>query len=88
MFHPINKRVIGKRNNPLKNIEVVDKICSIMDKLNPKSFSHKNLITFVKDRPGHDERYAIDTSFIEEKMGMSEPAIFLLIPVKTKLSFS
>ena len=55
-------------NNPLKNIEVVDKICSIMDKLNPKSFLHKNLITFVKDRPGHDERYAIDTSFIEEKI--------------------
>jgi dTDP-glucose 4,6-dehydratase len=54
-------------NNEIKNIDIVKLICSILDKLKPlasgKSYSH--LITFVKDRPGHDFRYAIDSTKIK-----------------------
>ncbi len=53
-------------NNPLSNLEVAQTICSILDRVNNKSFSHKELIKFVKDRPGHDERYAIDNSYIKK----------------------
>jgi dTDP-glucose 4,6-dehydratase len=55
-------------NNEVENIEVVKAICNILDELCPnnlnglKSFS--DLITFVDDRPGHDARYAIDSSKI------------------------
>ena len=58
-------------NNELTNIDVINLICEIMDKkLNPlpdKSF--RNLIKFVNDRPGHDRRYAIDASKIQNKLG-------------------
>ena len=49
-------------NNELENIEVINYICDYLDKkLKPKS-SFRNLIYFVKDRPGHDQHYAIDAS--------------------------
>ncbi len=53
------------------NIQVVEMICKILDNLFPESpyKPHKNLITFVKDRPGHDRRYAIDTGKIEKELG-------------------
>ena len=38
-------------------------ICDFLDELNPKEKSYKSLIRFVKDRPGHDFRYAIDSSY-------------------------
>ena len=40
-----------------------------MDKLNPTTISHKELIKFVDDRPGHDYRYAIDNSLIKNELG-------------------
>ena len=65
-------------HNEKKNIEVVETLCSILDELKPISgnpafassaFTHyKELITFVKDRPGHDVRYAIDASKIEREL--------------------
>ena len=44
------------------NIEVVKEICDLLDKIKPKSFPYETLINFVKDRPGHDLRYAINPS--------------------------
>ena len=62
-------------NNEIQNIEVVKKICTILDKLAPEKLngmsSFCELITHVKDRPGHDVRYAIDSNKIKSKLGWS-----------------
>jgi len=58
---------IGGRNE-MKNIEVVTMICSILDELVPKTSRYAEQIRFVKDRPGHDRRYAIDTRKIEREL--------------------
>ena len=57
--------------NEIENLEVVKLICNILDRLLPKknSDSYKGLISFVKDRPGHDFRYAIDATKINSKLG-------------------
>jgi dTDP-glucose 4,6-dehydratase len=49
----------------------VETICSILDELSPEDpvLPHRQLITFVQDRPGHDRRYAIDASKIERELG-------------------
>jgi dTDP-glucose 4,6-dehydratase len=49
--------------------QIVDRICSLLDKTKPRKdgTSYKQLITFVKDRAGHDKRYAIDASKIEKE---------------------
>ncbi|TGL37132.1 dTDP-glucose 4,6-dehydratase [Leptospira perdikensis] len=59
---------IGTRNEK-NNLEIVYKICELMDERNPKGAPHKKLIQFVKDRPGHDFRYAIDPAKIENELG-------------------
>ena len=61
---------IGGRNEKT-NIEVVETICSVLDELCPADpvVPHRQLITYVKDRPGHDRRYAIDASKIERELG-------------------
>jgi dTDP-glucose 4,6-dehydratase len=59
---------VGGRNERT-NMEVVNRICAIMDELSPKSHSHSDLITFVTDRPGHDHRYAIDATKLEAELG-------------------
>ena len=51
------------------NLEVLDALCEILDDLQPKGAPHSRLKTFVKDRPGHDHRYAIDFSKIENELG-------------------
>jgi dTDP-glucose 4,6-dehydratase len=60
-------------HNEKQNIEVVNKICELLDELKPANNlpikSYKELITFVKDRPGHDIRYAIDASKIKRELG-------------------
>ena len=50
--------------------EIVEKICEIMDKMKPLEGmdTYKELITFVKDRPGHDFRYAIDSTKVEKEL--------------------
>jgi dTDP-glucose 4,6-dehydratase len=55
--------------NEKQNIEVVREICSILDEIRPSQDSYKNLITFVEDRPGHDQRYAIDAAKIAGELG-------------------
>ena len=57
--------------NEKANLEVVNTICKILDELKPRADkkSYTEQITFVKDRPGHDRRYAIDASKIEKELG-------------------
>lgn len=55
-------------HNEKKNIEVVQTICSILDELVPKESKYSEQIIFVTDRPGHDRRYAIDSSKMSEEL--------------------
>jgi dTDP-glucose 4,6-dehydratase len=55
--------------NELTNLEVVHTLCAILDELRPKAGSYADQITFVKDRPGHDRRYAMDARKIERELG-------------------
>jgi len=59
---------IGGRNERT-NLQIVDTICSILDEKVPSDKSYKELITFVEDRAGHDKRYAIDASKLENELG-------------------
>ena len=57
-------------NNEIKNLDIVNIICELMNELKPsKNGNYKSLITFVKDRPGHDYRYAIDSTKIQNELG-------------------
>lgn len=57
-------------HNEKRNLEVVETICALLDELVPlQAGAYRELITFVKDRPGHDRRYAIDASKIERELG-------------------
>jgi dTDP-glucose 4,6-dehydratase len=59
---------IGGRQE-MSNLEVVNQICATMDDLKPAGKPYASLIAFVKDRPGHDRRYAMDISKIEREFG-------------------
>ncbi len=54
--------------NEKTNLEVVQGICAILDEIKPSNIKYSELITFVDDRPGHDVRYAIDSSKIADKL--------------------
>jgi dTDP-glucose 4,6-dehydratase len=56
--------------NEKRNLEIVDAVCALLDELRPNNPAapHRNLVTFVKDRPGHDRRYAMDTRKIEREL--------------------
>jgi dTDP-glucose 4,6-dehydratase len=56
-------------NSERTNMQVVEAVCAIMDERRPASAPHNRLITFVKDRPGHDRRYAVDTRKIKRELG-------------------
>jgi dTDP-glucose 4,6-dehydratase len=56
-------------DSEMTNLDVVTTICSIMDEFRPADAPHNRLITFVKDRPGHDRRYAIDASKLNRELG-------------------
>jgi len=57
-------------NNELTNLTVVQTICHILDEIAPQTdFTYQSLITFVKDRPGHDRRYAINGTKIQQELG-------------------
>ena len=64
--------------NEKANLEVVNILCEILDELKPRldGISYKTQITFVKDRPGHDRRYAIDASKIERELGWKPQETF------------
>jgi dTDP-glucose 4,6-dehydratase len=54
-----------------RNIDIVRRICALMDEMHPAGAPHDRLITFVADRPGHDARYAIDPTRIHAELGWS-----------------
>tara|TARA_B100002019_G_scaffold176509_1_gene152463 strand:+ start:3506 stop:4579 length:1074 start_codon:yes stop_codon:yes gene_type:complete len=76
-FHakPGSRYNIGGKNEK-KNIEVSDLICGILDKIYQGPDSFKNQITFVEDRPGHDLRYAIDSTKICKDLGWTPKESF------------
>jgi len=70
-------------HNEKRNLEVVETICDLLDEMVPLAGvdrglrrSYRELITFVKDRPGHDRRYAIDASKIERELGWKPQETF------------
>ncbi|MEM9585165.1 MAG: dTDP-glucose 4,6-dehydratase [Pseudomonadota bacterium] len=63
-------------HNEAKNIDLVHMICDILDRLRPGPQSYREQITFVKDRPGHDMRYAIDASRMQSELNWS-PSVTL-----------
>jgi dTDP-glucose 4,6-dehydratase len=58
------------------NMEVIDTLCDILDRHHPGGAPHDQLKTFVKDRPGHDHRYAIDFSKIKSELGWQPSYMF------------
>jgi dTDP-glucose 4,6-dehydratase len=74
IYQVLQKSEVGQTyniggNNELANITVVEQICTILDDLVPKSnFHYSSLITYIKDRPGHDRRYAVDCSKIKRDL--------------------
>ncbi|MCW1950238.1 MAG: dTDP-glucose 4,6-dehydratase [Octadecabacter sp.] len=56
-------------DNEVRNIDLVKTICALLDEKRPKDTPYADQITFVTDRPGHDERYAIDASRIATELG-------------------
>ena len=64
--------------NEKTNLQVVETLCAILDERSPRKDgrSYREQITFVKDRPGHDRRYAIDAGKIERELGWSPAETF------------
>ena len=70
----VQKGAVGRSyniggENEARNIDIVHKICAILDELVPGGAPHDRLISYVTDRPGHDLRYAIDPSRIRDELG-------------------
>ena len=67
----------------ITNLELVKSICENLDILKPLDYSYKELINFVKDRPGHDFRYAIDSNKIEREISWEANTVFTKALEKT-----
>lgn len=87
LYKVVTEGVVGETynvggHNEKQNIEVVNTICDLLDDLRPTEQgnlsikSYRELITFVKDRPGHDMRYAIDASKIQRELGWAPQETF------------
>ena len=83
LYQVVTKGIVGETyniggHNEKQNIDVVKTICSILDELQPQenNIPYASLITFVKDRPGHDLRYAIDASKIQNDLGWKPQETF------------
>ena len=72
-------------NNERTNMQIVNTICSLLDKMRPRANSKKysELITFVADRPGHDLRYAIDAQKLTQELSWKAEENFETGIVKT-----
>ena len=63
--------------NEATNLEVVHALCDILDRLDPKpAGSYRDQVAHVRDRPGHDRRYAIDAGKIERELGWKPAETF------------
>ncbi|MCO2181741.1 dTDP-glucose 4,6-dehydratase, partial [Pseudomonas aeruginosa] len=64
--------------NEKANLDVVETLCAILDQEQPRADgrSYREQITFVKDRPGHDRRYAIDATRLERELGWKPAETF------------
>lgn len=62
--------------NEQKNLDVVNVLCTILDELHPQGAPHNRLITYVKDRPGHDKRYAINCKKLQDDLGWAPKESF------------
>ena len=83
LYKVVTEGVVGETyniggHNEKQNIEVVKTICKILDELKPQANgqTYESLITFVKDRPGHDLRYAIDATKIKNGLGWTPTETF------------
>ena len=63
-------------HNEWANLRIVELICDLCDEVATQARNSRSLITFVKDRPGHDRRYAIDASKIEADVGWAPEYTF------------
>ena len=79
----LQKGIIGETynvggNNEIQNIQIIKDICTILDEVKPAESgkSYHQLITFVKDRPGHDFRYAIDSTKLQSELNWSPKETF------------
>lgn len=63
-------------HNEKKNLDVVKTVCALLDELKPSEGHYADLITYVNDRPGHDRRYAIDSTKIQNELGWKPEETF------------
>lgn len=81
LLRVVQEGVVGRSyniggHNEASNIDLVTRICAILDERRPGNAPHDRLIRFVTDRPGHDARYAIDASRIGKELGW-KPSVTL-----------
>ncbi|HGY9592865.1 dTDP-glucose 4,6-dehydratase [Vibrio campbellii] len=81
LYKVVTKGKVGETyniggHNEKKNLEVVNTICEILDTLVPKETKYAEQITYVQDRPGHDRRYAIDSSKMQKELGWTPEETF------------
>ena len=65
---PGDSYLFGARNT-IPNLDLIERICTILDDTNPNEHSYRSQMEFVNDRPGHDRRYAIDPNRAEQQLG-------------------
>ncbi|MEZ9596459.1 dTDP-glucose 4,6-dehydratase [Shewanella sp. 10N.261.52.F9] len=81
LYRVVTEGVVGETyniggHNEKQNLEVVQAICTILDSLVPKETQYQEQIIYVTDRPGHDRRYAIDSSKMQRELGWTPVETF------------